>query len=61
MLSADGRTCRCSVHGTILEPKQATEPAKKGSTTALQGLDGVTAALTFRKDGLHAVVTIDRK
>jgi hypothetical protein len=61
LLSADGKTCRCSVHGTILEAKQATEPAEKGSTAALQGLSGVTAALTFRKDGLHAVVTIDRK
>jgi hypothetical protein len=61
LLSADGKTCRCSVHGTILDAKQATAPAEKGSAAALQGLNGVTAALTFRKDGLHAVVTIDRK
>jgi hypothetical protein len=61
LLSADGKTCRCSVHGTALEPKQGTEPSEKGSASALKGLSGVTAALTFRKDGLHAVVEIDRK
>jgi hypothetical protein len=61
LLSPDGKTCRCSVHGTILDPKQATEPSEKGSASALKGLSGVTATLTFMKDGLHAVVVIDRK
>jgi len=61
LLSPDGKTCRCSVHGTVLEPKQATEPSEKGSASALKGLSGVTATLTFMKDGLHAVVEIDRK
>jgi hypothetical protein len=61
LLSPDGKTCRCSVHGTVFEPKQGTEPSQKGSAAALQGLSGVTAALTFQKDGLHAVVEIDRK
>ena len=61
LLSPDGKTCRCSVHGTLLEPVQQTEPSEKGSTSALKGLSGLTASLTFRKDGLHAVVEIDRK
>ncbi len=61
LLSPDGKTCRCSVHGTLLEPVQQTEPSDKGSALALKGLSGLTALLTFRKDGLHAVVEIDRK
>ena len=61
LLSADGKTCRCSVHGTALEPKQGTEPSEKGSASALKGLNGLTAALTFRKEGLRAVVEIERK
>jgi hypothetical protein len=60
LLSPDGKTCRCSVHGTVLEPTQPIQPAEKGST-ALTGLSGVSAALTFTKDGLRAVVEIDRK
>jgi hypothetical protein len=61
LLSADGKTCRCSVHGSVLEPRQETQPSEKGSSAALKGLSGVTASLTFLKDGLHAVVVIDRK
>jgi hypothetical protein len=61
LLSGDGKTCRCSVHGTALEPKQGTEPSEKGSVSALKGLSGLTAALTFRKEGLRAVVEIERK
>ena len=61
LLSADGKTCRCSVHGSLLEPKQATEPAEKSSVAVLKGLNGVTASLTFIKEGLHAVVVIERK
>jgi hypothetical protein len=61
LLSPDGKACRCSVHGSALEPKQATEPSARGSSSALTGLREVTASLTFTKDGLRAVVVIDRK
>jgi hypothetical protein len=61
LLAPDGKTCRCSVHGSVLDPKQQTEPSAKGSSSALQGLSDVTASLTFTKDGLRAVVVIDRK
>jgi len=61
LLSADGKTCRCSVHGALLDPRQGSAPADKGNTSVLKGLGGVTATLTFMKDGLHAVVVIDRK
>ena len=47
LLSGDGKTCRCSVHGTALEPKQGTEPSEKGSVSALKGLSGLTAAKRF--------------
>ena len=61
-LSADGRTCSCSVHGSILEPRQPAAPAD-GSATGrlLKSLAGVRATLTFEEDGLRAVVTIDRR
>lgn len=61
LLAPDGKTCRCSAHGSFLDPKQGTEPSEKGSASALKGLSDVTASLTFLKDGLHAVVEIDRK
>jgi hypothetical protein len=61
LLPADGKTCRCSVHGTLIEPSQLDAPSEKGSSSALKGLNGLTATLTFHKDGLHAVVEVDRK
>ena len=62
LLSPDGKSCRCSVHGSALNPRQETEPGEKGSTgKLLQEVTGLTATLTFMEDGLHAVVVIDRK
>jgi hypothetical protein len=61
-LSADGRTCSCSVHGTELEPRQPAGPTDGSATGRLfKSLAGVRATLTFEEDGLRAVVTIDRK
>ena len=61
-LSADGRSCACSIHGTERDPRQPVAPAE-GSTTArlLKSLAGIGATLTFHEDGLRAVVTIERK
>jgi hypothetical protein len=61
LLSADGKTCRCSVHGTATDPRQAAEPSDRGSSKSMKDLAGVTATLMFLEDGLHAVVVIDRK
>ncbi len=61
-LSADGKRVTCSVHGSADAPRQLAAPAA-GSPTGrlLSEFGGATAALTFLEDGLHAVVTIERK
>jgi hypothetical protein len=61
-LSADGRTCSCSVHGSVLEPRQPAAPVETSATgQLLKTLAGVRATLTFEEDGLRAVVIVDRK
>jgi hypothetical protein len=55
-----------SICGILLQTqagraKGSNERKSHISLAVLQGLSGVTAALTFRKDGLHALVSIDRK
>jgi hypothetical protein len=61
-LAEEGQTCRCSVHGSVLAPRQ---PARPGDDSPLARLlkdfADLTATLTFLEDGLRAVVTIDRK
>jgi hypothetical protein len=59
---ADGSQVTCSVHGTAAEPRQLTKPAKGSPMGSLMDdFSGVTAELTFLEDGLHAVITVDRK
>ena len=61
-LSADGRTCRCSVHGVPDDPKQPAGPSAVSSTgRLLQTFGGLNAAIRFEDDGLHVIVTVDRK
>jgi len=61
-VSPDGTQVTCSVHGSALAPRQRTAPAAKSPMGRLMGdFAGATAELTFLEDGLHAVVTIDRK
>ncbi|HYT89697.1 MAG TPA: hypothetical protein VEL76_13400 [Gemmataceae bacterium] len=62
IVSEDGKTVKCSVHGSILEPRQGSAPAANSATARLmRDFADLTAALTFTKDGLRAVITIDRK
>ncbi len=62
VLSADGKKCSCSVHGTARAPRQQREPNQTaGLGQMLQQFKGLTASLTFLEDGLHAVIVIDRK
>jgi len=61
VLSRDGKTCTCSVHGDARNPKQQLTPDKASPTRVLQTFGGLTATLTFLEDGLHAVVTVERK
>lgn len=61
-LSADGKEVACSVHGTAADPRQMPAPTAGSPVDRLmKDFGGITAALTFLEDGLHAVVTIKRK
>jgi hypothetical protein len=61
-VSADGKEVRCSVHGAATAPKQLPAPSPKSPMGRLmRDFSGLTVELTFLQDGLHAVVTVDRK
>jgi hypothetical protein len=62
VVAEDGKTITCSVHGSGLLPKQPAAPAEGSATTKLmRDFTGMSVALTFLEDGLHAVVTIERR
>lgn len=62
LLSADGKTIKCSVHGNALTPRQPPTPLQNSSLDKLMNnFSGATATLEFTEDGLRAVVNIDRK
>ncbi len=62
IVAPDGKSVRCSVHGSALAPQQGNAPAAKSDLgKLLNELSDATLSLTFLEDGLHAVVTIDRK
>ncbi len=51
-----------TAHGTVLNPLQSSTPSSKGPLDqALREFAGATAELSFLEDGLHAVLTIERK
>lgn len=57
----DGHGVRCSHHGTAVDPHQAAVPQDNAAIDAmLREFTGLTVALTFLEDGLHAVLMIDR-
>jgi hypothetical protein len=62
VLAEDGKSCRCTIHGTDIDPRQLAAPAETSPTgRLLKSLAGVSAALTFSDESLRVVVTIDRK
>jgi hypothetical protein len=62
VLAKDGRAVTCTVHGSALEPRQAEEPARDSPLDRLmRGFADLTASLTFREDGLRAVLVVERK
>ena len=61
-LQPDGQSVICSVHGSVLAQRQMPAPAAGSPAGRLmEDFGGITTALTFLEDGLHAVVTIQRK
>jgi Protein of unknown function (DUF1559) len=61
-LSADGKSCQCSVHGDSRDPRQPAAPTENSATARLlKTFGGLRASLTFEQDGLRAVVTLERK
>lgn len=61
-VSADGRNVTCTVHGSVIDPRQPSLPTTESAPgRLLRELAGATATLKFTSDGLHAVVVIDRK
>jgi hypothetical protein len=62
VLSPDGKEVVCSVHGSARAPRQQQGPNEDSiQGKLLRDFAGMTATLTFLKDGLHAVVVIDRR
>jgi hypothetical protein len=62
LLSSDGRSIAHSLYGSQIEPQQLAAPALGGEhAELLKGFAGATAELTFLEDGLHAILTIERK
>jgi hypothetical protein len=61
-LSAMAFGCRCNIHGHALDPRQLSAPADSSPAgRAFHSLAGFHATLTFTKDGLRAIATLDRK
>ncbi len=52
----------CSVHGNAYTPRQSALGKEQGSIRkVLSNFGGLTIALTFLEDGLHATMTVKRK
>ncbi|MBV8858225.1 MAG: hypothetical protein JOZ02_14940 [Acidobacteria bacterium] len=61
-VSADGRQVSCSVHGTAAEPRQPVAPSDESPAgRTMRRLTDLTGTLTFKEDGLHAVLVVKRK
>jgi hypothetical protein len=57
----DDMSVRCSVHGSAEHPQQSAVPDDNVAIDSmLRNFSGLTVALTFLEDGLHAVLLIER-
>jgi hypothetical protein len=62
VLSPEGRSCSCSIHGSANDQKQPLAANDRdGPGKLLHNFGGLTASLTFLEDGLHAVVILERQ
>jgi hypothetical protein len=59
-LASDGKSMMCTIHGSAASPRQPQE-LQGALGNLLASFSDMTATLTFREDGLHATVTIERK
>ncbi len=61
-LALGGREIVCTAHGSASMPRQGIAPSEKSPMgRLLKEFGGLTMGLTFLEDGLHAVVTVERK
>jgi hypothetical protein len=61
-LSKDRRSITHSSYGNAMLPHQKAAPDDNGELMkAVREFSGLTAELTFLDDGLHGVITVDRK
>jgi hypothetical protein len=58
LLDRAGQNMSCSIHGTVLHPRQH---ADQSTSDAMRGFSGMTVHFSLLEDGLRAVLTIDRK
>jgi hypothetical protein len=62
LLAPDGKSIDHSLYGNELKPRQPPRLTEDGELAKLiRQFAGATATLTFLDDGLHAVLTVDRK
>jgi hypothetical protein len=62
VLAADGKSMEHSLYGTALAPRQPAALREGGDAAQLiRDFAGATAELKFLEDGLHAVLTIQKK
>jgi hypothetical protein len=61
LLDRAGQNMTCSLHGSVLEPRQRADSNPTSVDKALRGFGGMTVHFSLLEDGLRAVVTIDRK
>jgi hypothetical protein len=62
VVSPDGKSVSCTVHGTALAPRQPSSPSPASAAgRAMRSLNDMTATLTFLPEGLRATVVINRK
>jgi hypothetical protein len=61
-VTPDGKSVTCIKHGSMSAPRQPLAPEPNSpAAKAVSTFGGMTATLTFMEDGLHAVMTIERK
>jgi hypothetical protein len=62
VVSLDGKGMTCSVHGSALLPRQPAAPAAESALAKqIEHFGGLTATLSLSKEGLRAVLIVEKK